>query len=116
YDLTSFGKIEVAGPGALGLLQHVADSDLDKPVGTAVYTQFLNTRGCVEADVTITRLAADRFRVVTGSGFIGNDLAWLRMHADGFDVAIRDVTVELAVLALWGPKSREILAAVTPDA
>ena len=59
FDLTSFGKIEVSGPGALPLLQRVADSEMDKPVGSAIYTQFLNTRGGVEADLTVTRLGED---------------------------------------------------------
>jgi 4-methylaminobutanoate oxidase (formaldehyde-forming) len=115
FDLTSFGKIEVSGPGALSLLQHVADSNIDKPVGSAIYTQFLNTRGGVEADVTISRLAEDRFWVITGSGFIGNDLAWLQMHQQASDgpVSIRDITQEYACLALWGPNARLVLQKIT---
>ena len=111
FDLTSFGKIEVSGPGALPLLQRVTDGDMDKPVGSATYTQFLNTRGGVEADLTVTRLGDDLFRVVTGSAFIGNDLAWLRMHQQPDDgpVAIRDITMEWACLALWGPQARHVL-------
>jgi 4-methylaminobutanoate oxidase (formaldehyde-forming) len=115
FDLTSFGKIEVSGPGALTLLQRVADAEMDKPVGTATYCQFLNTRGGVESDLTITRLGTDLFRVVTGSAFIGNDLAWLRMHhkpEDG-DVMIRDITMDWACLALWGPKARAVLQRIT---
>ncbi|HEX8990065.1 MAG TPA: glycine cleavage T C-terminal barrel domain-containing protein, partial [Anaerolineales bacterium] len=117
FDLTSFGKIEVSGPGALPLLQRVADGDMDKPVGTATYTQFLNTKGGVEADLTVTRLGPDLFRVVTGSAFIGNDLAWLRMHVapDDGPVTIRDITMEWACLALWGPKARAVLEKITRD-
>lgn len=117
YDLTSFGKIEVTGPGALVLLQRVADGDIDKPVGTATYTQFLNTDGGVEADLTISRLGEDRFWVITGSAFIGNDLAWLQMHRKPEDppMTIRDITTEWACLALWGPKARLVLQKVTPD-
>jgi 4-methylaminobutanoate oxidase (formaldehyde-forming) len=117
FDLTSFGKIEVGGKGALPLLQRVADGDVDKPVGSATYTQFLNTRGGVEADLTISRLAKDRFMVITGSAFIGNDLAWLRMHQkeDDGPVTIRDITVELACLALWGPKARLVLQKLTRE-
>jgi len=116
YDLTSFGKIEVAGPDALNLLQRVADSNMDKPIGSATYTQFLNTRGGVEADVTVTRIAQDKFWVVTGSGFIGNDLAWLQMKSQpGENVTLRDITLDYACLALWGPSSREVLSKVTPD-
>ena len=77
----------------------------------AIYTQFLNSNGGVEADVTITRLAEDHFRVVTGSGFISNDLGWMRMQVA---LAIRrsevrDVTMDWACLALWGPQARQVL-------
>ena len=117
FDLTSFGKIEVSGPGALPLLQRVADGDMDKPVGSATYTQFLNTHGGVEADLTVTRLGKDLFRVVTGSAFIGNDLAWLRMFRKPEDgqVTIRDITMDWACLALWGPKARSVLQKITQD-
>ncbi len=117
FDLTSFGKVEVSGPGALPLLQRVSDGNMDKPVGSATYTQFLNTRGGVEADLTITRIAEDKFWVITGSAFIGNDLAWLRMHQlpeDG-ETRIRDITMDWACLALWGPKARSVLQKLTGD-
>ena len=116
YDLTSFGKVEVTGADALKLLQRVADSNMDKPIGSATYTQFLNTRGGVEADVTVTRIAEAKFWVVTGSGFIGNDLAWLQMQTQSDeDVSFRDITLEYACLALWGPKARSVLSKATPD-
>ena len=66
-DMTSFSKYEIRGPGALALLQKLAVNNLDRPVGTIVYTQLCNERGGIEADVTITRLADDRFYFVTGS-------------------------------------------------
>ncbi len=117
FDLTSFGKIEVKGRGALPLLQRLTDSDVDKPVGSAVYTQFLNTRGGIESDLTVTRLGEDYFWVITGSGFIGNDLARLQMHANENDgeVSIRDITQDYACLALWGPKARVVLEKITSD-
>jgi 4-methylaminobutanoate oxidase (formaldehyde-forming) len=117
FDLTSFGKIEVRGPGALPLLQRVTDNDVSKPVGSAVYTQFLNENGGVEADLTVTRLGEDYFWVITGSGFIGNDLNWLYLHMDPKDppVEIRDITTDYACLALWGPKARRVLQKVTRD-
>lgn len=117
FDLTSFGKIEVSGKGALPLLQHVTDSEMDKPIGSATYTQFLNPNGGVEADLTVTRLGDEHFWVITGSGFIANDMAWLQMHAlktDG-ELAIRDITEEWACLALWGPKARLTLQKVAQD-
>jgi glycine cleavage system T protein len=115
YDLTSFGKIEVTGKGALPLLQRVSDSNMDKPIGSATYNQFLNPKGGVEADLTVTRLGGEHFWVITGSGFIANDLAWLRMHVDEADgeVDIRDITEEWACLALWGPQARSTLQKVT---
>ncbi|MCX6026641.1 MAG: FAD-dependent oxidoreductase [Chloroflexi bacterium] len=115
FDMSSFGKIEVRGPGALPLLQRLTDSQMDVPEGRAVYTQFLNSRGGVEGDVTITRLGKELFRVVTGSGFIGNDLGHLRLGMRPGDppVEIRDVTEDYAVIGMWGPKAREVLRAVT---
>ena len=115
YDLTPFGKIEVTGKGALPLLQRVSDSNMDKPIGSATYTQFLNPNGGVEADLTVTRLGAERFWVITGSGFIANDMAWLKMHIDEADgeVAIRDITQEWTCFALWGPQARLTLQKVT---
>lgn len=116
-DMSSFGKIDIQGPGALALLQFVTDNDLDRPVGAVVYTQMLNARGGVVADVTITRLAADRFRLITGAGFVDNDLGWLQAHrarAAGA-VTLRDVSEEWTTLGLWGPKARQILQAVTDD-
>ena len=116
FDLTSFGKIEVTGRDALKLLQRVTDSNIDKPAGSTTYTQFLNTRGGVEADVTVSRLSDDVFWVITGSGFIGNDLAWLQMKMqDGDEVSLRDITRDYACLALWGPQARSVLSNVTPD-
>ena len=69
-DLSSFGKIAVEGPGALGLLQRVSANDIDRPVGSVVYTQWCDERGGMVADVTVSRLADDRFRVVTGAGYL----------------------------------------------
>lgn len=116
-DLSSFGKIDVVGPGALGLLQRVAANDIDRPVGSVVYTPWCDERGGMVADVTVTRLAPDRFRVITGAGFVASDLAWLRwQRRDDEDVAAEDVSERLATIGLWGPKAREILGAVALDA
>jgi glycine cleavage system aminomethyltransferase T/glycine/D-amino acid oxidase-like deaminating enzyme len=116
-DMSSFGKIEISGPGALALLQHLTDNDTDRPDMSVIYTQFLNERGGVMADITITRLARDRFRLITGAGFVDNDLGWIRAHIrpDNAPVMLRDVTEELTCLGMWGPKSRQVLEAVTPD-
>ncbi len=116
-DLSSFGKIAVSGPGALALLERVADNRIDRPVGSVVYTQFVDRRGGIVADLTVTRLAEDRFRVVTGAGFVDSDLGWLRMCVRDEDdpVDLRDETDDLAVIGLWGPRAREILQAAADD-
>jgi len=114
-DLTSFGKISVIGPGALALLERVCDNSIDRPVGSVVYTQFLNQRGGIVADLTVTRLATDAFRLVTGAGALESDLGWLRLNLcqDDGPVDLRDVSDELAVVGIWGPRAREVLSAVT---
>jgi 4-methylaminobutanoate oxidase (formaldehyde-forming) len=116
-DLSSFGKIQVEGPGALALLQRVAANEMDRAVGAVTYTPFLDTRGGMVADVTVSRLAADGFRVVTGAGYVTGDLGWLRAHvsADDGDVSLRDASDELACLGLWGPRARDVLAGATDD-
>jgi 4-methylaminobutanoate oxidase (formaldehyde-forming) len=116
FDMASFGKLDVSGPGALALLQRLADNDVDRPVGSVVYTQLCNPRGGIESDLTVVRLAADRFRVVTGSAFVASDLGWIRMHleANGGEVEVREVTDEWACIGLWGPEARRILGAVSP--
>ena len=116
-DLSSFGKIEVSGPGALALLERACDNRVDRPVGSLVYGQFLDRRGGIVADVTVVRLAHERFRVVTGSGTVDADLGWLRMlRLEGDDpVELREASDHHAVIGLWGPASREILAATTSD-
>ncbi len=116
-DMSSFGKIDLQGPGALPLLQRLCDNDIDRPTGSVIYTQFLNARGGVVADLTVTRLAVDHFRVITGAGFIDSDLGWMRHHLrpeDGL-VVVRDVTDEFTCLGMWGPKARQVLQAVTDD-
>lgn len=116
-DLSSFGKIAVEGPGALGMLQRVSANDVDRPVGSVVYTQWCDERGGIVADVTVTRLADDRFRVVTGAGYLASEIAWLRAHLADEDgpVAIRDVSGDLATIGLWGPRARQILVAAGAD-
>ena len=140
-DMTSFGKLEVSGSGALALLDRVCDSRIDRPLGSVVYTQFLNRRGGIVADVTVTRLGESRFRVVTGAATVDADRGWLELNrgpagdavgrttndavsakpdtevvgAAGPEVEITDISDEEAVIGIWGPQARETLAAVTDD-
>ncbi len=116
FDETSFSKIEVLGPGASAFLQRLCANDLDKPVGTVVYTQMLNARGGIECDFTVTCLAEDRFMIVTGTAFGTHDITWLRLNAptDG-SVYINDITSSRTCFGLWGPRARDILQKVTQD-
>ena len=82
-DLTSFGKLEVAGADALGLLDRVCGNHVDRPVGSVVYTQLLDERGGIVGDVTVTRLGEERFRIVTGAGAVDSDRGFLELHAEG---------------------------------
>ena len=116
FDESSFAKIEVSGPGATAFLQWLCANDIDRAVGSIVYTQLLNTRGGIEADLTVTRLDTQRYLLVTGTAVGSHDLAWLRRHVpeDG-SVEVRDVTSARACLGLWGPRARDILAPLTRD-
>jgi 4-methylaminobutanoate oxidase (formaldehyde-forming) len=116
FDETSFAKIDVSGEGAATFLERVCDNRVAREVGQITYTSMLNARGGIECDFTVTRLAADRFRIVTGTAFGRHDLAWIRQHAavDG-SVLVDDVTSKLACLGVWGPAAREILHATTTD-
>ncbi len=113
-DMTSFGKLDVTGPGAVPFLQRLCANDVDRPAGSLIYTQCLNPRGGIECDVTVTRLDAAAFRVTTGTGSSASDLGWLRLHLpDDGSVTIADVTDRHAVVSVWGPDSRRTLAKVS---
>ena len=116
FDESSFAKIEISGAGALAFLQRLCANDVDRPVGSITYTQMLNTRGGIECDFTVTRLAEELFLIVTGTAFGNHDLGWIRAHlpADG-SVRVRDITSSRACLGIWGPRARDILAPLTRD-
>ena len=113
-DLTPFTKIDVTGPGALPLLQHLAAGNVDVATGCAVYTPLLNDRGGFEADVTITRLGVEQFRVTSGAATRQKDIAWLRRHA-GADVTLKDVTEDEAVIGVMGAGARAVLEGHSSD-
>lgn len=116
FDQSSFAKFLVQGPDSVAVLNRISTADVDVPVGRVVYTQWLNERGGIEADLTITRLAEREFMVVTSAICQTRDLAWLRRHI-GDDGAIRcwvtDVTSGVAMLGVMGPKSRPLLEALS---
>ena len=115
YDMSSFGKIRVEGRDATAFMNHVGGGQYDVPVGKIVYTQFLNPRGGIEADVTVTRLSETAYLVVTPAATRQADETWMRRHAGDFNVVITDVTAGEGVLAVMGPKARDLLQAVSPN-
>jgi 4-methylaminobutanoate oxidase (formaldehyde-forming) len=116
FDETSFAKLEVVGVGALAFLQRVCANDMDVSVGRIVYTQLLNSRGGIECDLTVTRVTASRFLIITGTAVGQHDLGWLRRHLpDDGTVLINDITSGRVCFALWGPRARDILESVTRD-
>ena len=125
FDETSFSKLEIDGPDALDFLQWACANEMDRPIGSVVYTQLCNERGGIESDVTITRLGRQRFFLVTGTAFGQHDLRWIHRQlarsaasgrgAAGWNAAARDVTSSFACFGLWGPRARTILATLTRD-
>lgn len=116
FDMTSFAKIEVQGPGATAFLQWVCANDIDRQVGSIIYTSILNSRGGIECDLTVTRLANDRYFLITGTSLLTHNISYLNMLApeDG-SVVIQDVSSAYACLGLWGPLARSILEKTTGD-
>lgn len=115
-DLSCYGKFHVTGKDALVALNWVSANDIDVPVGHSVYTHWLNARGGVEADLTVTRLQDKKFLVITGHPSQIRDRAWFRAQVkDQWQVEIHDVTAQYAMYALSGPKSRAILGSLTGD-
>ena len=116
FDLSSFGKYLVQGPDAETALNRVCANDVAVPVGKIVYTQWLDDRGGIQADVTITREADDRYLVVTAAATQVRDLAYLRDHlpADA-RVTVTDVTSGISVLSVMGPRARDLLQSLTVD-
>src|SRR3989440_1228286 len=107
FDETSFAKIEVIGAGAAEFLEHVCDNRVARDVGAITYTQMLNKRGGIECDFTVTRLAGERFRIVTGTAVGQHDAAWIRSHApDDGSGAGGGVASQLARPGPGGPRAR----------
>jgi 4-methylaminobutanoate oxidase (formaldehyde-forming) len=113
FDQSSFAKFEITGANAARALDWVCANAVDKPVGRMTYTQLLNTRGGIEADLTVARLAEDRFYIVTGTGFRTHDAAWIADHLPKGDVRLTDITEDWGTLSLMGPRARDVLSRVT---
>ena len=116
FDQSSFAKFEVVGRDAERALSWICANDVARPVGSLTYTQMLNSRGGIECDLTVGRLADDRYYVVTGTGFRTHDAAWIRQNVPADCAAeLSDVTEALGTLTLMGPRAREVLSRATDD-
>lgn len=113
YDMTPLKRLEIAGRGALPLLQHLTTGKMDKSVGSVTYTLLLDDAGGVRSDLTVARLAEDRFQV----GANGNiDLDYFRRKASADDtVQVRDITGATCCIGLWGPRARDVVQALSSD-
>jgi len=114
FDQSSFAKFVVQGPDAEAVLNRISANNMSVPVGKVVYTQWLNERGGIEADLTVTREAPDRYLVVTAAATQTRDFSWLQRNipADARATAV-DVSSSMAVLGVMGPRSRELLRQLT---
>ena len=116
YDQTSFSKLLLQGRDALAVLQRLCANEVDVAPGRMVYTAMLNPRGGFESDLTVLRLAAERFFIVTGSAQTVHDADWIERHILRDQQAVlTDVSAMTCVLSLMGPRARELLARVSPD-
>jgi glycine cleavage system T protein len=114
YDLSSMANFLLQGPDAKKALQYICANDVDVPVGKVVYTQLLNERGGIEADITVTPLAADKFFIVTAAATEVRDFDWIQRHipADARAV-LTNVSSSYAMLGVMGPKARDLMAKLT---
>ena len=113
FDQSSFAKFELSGPDALDTLNWLCANDVSRPTGRLTYTQLLNSRGGIEADLTVARLAEDHFFIVTGTGFRTHDAGIITDAIPTRNCRFADVTEDWGTLSLMGPNARLILAAVT---
>lgn len=116
FDQTSFAKFMMVGRDAEQALSWIAANDVAKPPGRLVYTQMLNAKGGIACDLTVARLSADTYYIVTGTGFATHDFDWIsRSIPDNLDARLVDVTSAYGVLAVMGPRARDVLSALTTD-
>jgi 4-methylaminobutanoate oxidase (formaldehyde-forming) len=114
FDVSSFGKHLLQGRDACKALQRLCANDMDVPIGKLVYTHMLNRRGGIETDLTVNRLADDRFLLVSSAAFQPRDKAWIESHLQASEnVVLTDVTSAYAALSVQGPNSRTLLARLT---
>ncbi|MFL5868222.1 MAG: FAD-dependent oxidoreductase [Thermoleophilaceae bacterium] len=116
FDESSFAKMEIEGPGAPALMERLCDNRVARDVGRITYTQMLNSRGGIECDFTVARLAEERFSIVTGTAFGNHDREWIRKHLpDDGSAQVHDVTSQWSCFGIWGPLARDVLQPLTPQ-
>ncbi len=114
FDQSSFAKFMVIGPDAEAALSWICAGNVARPPGRLVYTQMLNKRGGIECDLTVARLSADRYYIVTGTGFATHDFDWIRRNIPaGLNAQVVDVTSAYGTLTVMGPNSRELISRLT---
>jgi aminomethyltransferase len=117
FDVSHMGEVQTSGPDAEAFLQHVLSNDVAKmAVGGAQYSMLCNEDGGLLDDLFTYRLAGDRFLTVTNAANHASDFAWMRDHASGFDVQVQDVAADYAMLAVQGPRAREIVEQIADSA
>lgn len=109
FDNSSFGKIEVKGPDAERFLLKVCAGNMDRELGTVIYSAVLNQRGTFESDITAHRIADDHYRLFVGTTAIKRDLVWFTHAAEDYNVKLEDSTLQYAVLAVMGPNAPLVL-------
>lgn len=116
FDQTSFAKFSLKGRDAAKALNWICANQVDKPVGSLIYTQMLNDKGGIECDLTVARIAEDEYYIVTGTGFATHDFDWIKRNIpEDLNCQLFDITSSNSVLSLMGPRARDILSAVTND-
>lgn len=116
FDQSSFAKFRLEGRDACAVLNRVCANEVDVEPGRMVYTQWLNNRGGIEADLTVTRISRDVYLIVGGAETATKDFAWLRRHIpEDAHAVLTDVTSGMGVISIMGPNSRALLQGLTPD-
>ncbi len=116
FDQSSFAKFRVYGRDVVKALSGLCANRIDKPIGSVIYSQMLNHNGGIEADLTLSRISEHEYYLVTGTGFVTHDFAWIENHLpENCDVAIEDITSSWAVLSLMGPRARDVMQPVVDE-
>ena len=113
-DQTSFAKFIVSGEDSQKAMEFLCANNVNKPIGSTVYTQMLNHNGGIECDVTLTVIAKDTYYIITGTGFMTHDFNWITSNIPkDYKVNVKNITFDNSVFSLMGPNSRKILQGLT---